>query len=131
MSQILLVIIVSELIIVAVVSCIKFTKGPLSIGALKNYLRLLQSKFIHHALIDPDVERQEIEMLQNKVKTSCSQLTISENADLQGLFLNTCQNINDVMTDKEIENRTSWLKFREVICNFQESYFSKKPVVVA
>ena len=130
MSQILLVIIVSGLIIIAVVSCIKFTKGPLSIGDLKNYLHLLQSKFTHHAFIDPELERQEMEVLQNKVKTSCSQLSISENTDLQGLFLNTCQNINDVMNDKEIENRISWLKFREVICNFQEFYFSKTSVVV-
>jgi hypothetical protein len=125
MSQILLVIVVAGLIIVAIMSCIKFTKGPLSMGDLKKYLLLLQSKFIHHAFIDPEFERQEIEVLQNKVKTSCSQLVISNNSDLEGLFLNTCQSINAVMTDKEIENRTSWLKFSEVICNFQEFYFSK------
>lgn len=75
------------------------------------------------ALINPEAERQAMEILQNKIKTSSNQLTISEDKDLQQLFASNCKYIQTVMTHVNLVNRSSWIKFKELMFGFSALYF--------
>jgi hypothetical protein len=121
--HILLVVVVAALLALMVLTCIKFTKGPLSATALRSHLLQLQSKFITSASIDPEAERQEMEKLQNKIKTFSDRSTISGNKDLRQLFASNCKYIRAAMTDANPVNRSSWIKFQELMFNFDKFYF--------
>lgn len=123
LPQILLIVVLAGLLVLLVSTCIKFTKGPLSTSALKKHLLQLQSKFVASALINPEWERQEMEKLQNKIKTSSDQLTISGDKDLQQLFANNCKYIQSTMTDVNLVNRSSWIKFKALMFGFNKFYF--------
>src|SRR5947209_3162735 len=123
LPQLLLIAVVASLLVLMISACIKFTKGPLSTAALKQHLLLLQSKFISSAPINPEWERQEMEKLQNKIKTSNDQLTISSDKDLEELFASNCTHTHSAMTDVNVVNKTSWIKFKAVLCGFSEFYF--------
>jgi hypothetical protein len=75
------------------------------------------------ALINPEAQRQAMEILQNKIKTSSDQLTISEDKDLQQLFASNCKYIQTVMTHVNLVNRSSWIKFKELMLGFSALYF--------
>lgn len=121
--QILLIVVLLGLLVLLVRTCIKFTKGPLSTTALKQQLLQLQSKFVSSALINPEVERKEMEILQNKIKTSSDQLTISGDKDLQELFASNRKYIQSIMGDMNLTNRSSWIKFKELMFGFGDFYF--------
>ena len=121
--QILLIVVLLGLLVLLVRTCIKFTKGPLSTTALKQQLLQLQSKFVSSALINPEVERKEMEILQNKIKTSSDQLTISGDKDLQELFASNRKYIQSIMGDVNLTNRSSWIKFKELMFGFGDFYF--------
>jgi hypothetical protein len=121
--QLLLVAVLLSLLVLMVITCIKFTKGPLSTTALKRHLLLLQSKFITSVPINPELERQEMEKLQNKIKTSSDQLTISEDKDLKQLFAINCEHIHSAMKDVNVVNKSSWIKLNAVMCGFSKFYF--------
>jgi hypothetical protein len=121
--QILLIVVLLGLLVLLVRTCIKFTKGPLSTTALKQQLLQLQSKFVSSALINPEVERKEMEILQNKIKTSSDQLNISGDKDLQELFASNRKYIQSIMGDVNLTNRSSWIKFKELMFGFGDFYF--------
>lgn len=123
LSQIILITASAGLLVLLVTSCIKFTKGPIDTDALKKQLRLLQLKFVSAAIINPDLERQEIEILQNKIKTSNNQVSISNDKDLKQLFASNCEYIQIAMTDVNLVNRSSWIKFKELMFSFSNFYF--------
>ena len=83
----------------------------------------LQSKFVSVAPIKLEWERQEMEKLQNKIKTSSDQLTISSDNDLKQLFASNCNDIHLAMNDVKVVNKSSWIKFNAVMCGFNEFYF--------
>ena len=68
--QITLLIVVELLLIMMVSVCIRFTKGPVSTRALLLQLQNLQRKFALGKTVNPEIERAEMEQLQNKVKTT-------------------------------------------------------------
>jgi hypothetical protein len=121
--QVLLIVVLVSLLVLMVKTCIKFTKGSLSTTALKKQLRQLQSKFVSSAPIDAETERQEMEILQNKIKTSSGPSTISGDKDLQQLFASNCNYIQSAMTDVNLVNRSSWIKFKELMFGFNDLYF--------
>ena len=122
---ILLIIIVTSLLMITASICSKFTKGPLSTVALLQRMRLLQAKFIAGKEIDPETEREEMEILQNKIKTSSSMQTISGNSDLKQLFARNCASIQSVLKQPVLDNKTSWIKFNALMADFNTSYFEK------
>ena len=54
-----------------------------------------------------------MEILQNKIKTSSNQMCISVDKDLRKLFASNYKYIQTAMTDENLANRSSWIKFRE------------------
>jgi hypothetical protein len=121
--RILLIFVVGGLLGLLVVTCIKFTKGPFNTAALKKQLRSLQLKFVTATPINPESERKEMEILQNKIKTSSAQLTISGDKDLQQLFDSNCKYVQSATTDANLVNRSSWIKFKELMFSFGDLYF--------
>ena len=123
LPQIILIVGFTGLLVLLVNTCLKFTKGPLDTANLKKRLGLLQLKFVSAALINPEAERREIEILQNKIKTSSSLMRISSDKDLRQLFASNCKYIQSEMADVNLLERSSWLKFRELMFSFDEFYF--------
>lgn len=121
--QLLLIFVLAGLLLLLVTTCIKFTKGPISTDALKKQLRLLQLKFVTAAHISPELERKEMEILQNKIKTSSNPLIISSDNELKLLFASNCKYIQSEITNMKLENRSSWIKFKELMFSFYEFYF--------
>jgi hypothetical protein len=121
--QLLLIVVLAGLLVLLVTTCIKFTKGPVSTDALKKQLRSLQLKFVTAGLISPEAERKEMEMLQNKIKTSSNPSIISSDNDLKLLFASNCQYIQLELNNTKLENRSSWIKFKELMFGFYEFYF--------
>jgi hypothetical protein len=123
--QILLLAILAILLVQLVTSCIQFTKGPFDIKALKKQLRSLQLKFVTAALINPELERKTMEILQNKIKTSSEQSVISGDKDLKQLSASNCKDIQLAMININVINRSSWIKFKELMFSFDEFYFRR------
>ena len=123
--QILLIALIAGLLVLTVSICVRFTKGPLSTAALKRRLLQLQSRFVASEPIDPELERQEMERLQNKIKTSSDQLTISGDDDLKQLIASNRNYIQLALAKKEVANKTSWIQFNALMTDFDHSYFTK------
>jgi hypothetical protein len=123
LPQILLIARFAGLLVLFVTTCIKSTKGPASTAALKTQLRSLQLKFLRAAPINPESERKEMEILQNKIKTSSDPLIISNDHDLKLLFHSNCTYIQSEMNSTNLENRSSWIQFNTLMLDFDESYF--------
>ena len=123
LPQILLVVAVAGLFILMITTCIKFTKGPINTDALKTRLRSLQFKFVTSASIDAEWERKEMEILQNKIKTTNGQSNISDDQDLRQLFASNCNYIQSAMMDVNLTNRSSWIKLKGLMFSFNEFYF--------
>jgi len=121
--QLLLIVVLAGLLLLLITTCIKFTKGPVSTNALKKQLRSLQLKFVTAAHISPEAERKEMEILQNKIKTSSNPLIISSDNELKLLFASNCKYIQSEITNMKLENRSSWIKFKELMFSFYEFYF--------
>ena len=119
----LAIVVSTGLLVLLVTTCIKSTKGPFNTDILKKQLRSLQLKFVTAALINPELERAEMEILQNKIKTSSGRLTISGDKDLQELFASNCKYIQSAMIDVNLVNRSSWIKFKELMFSFDDFYF--------
>jgi hypothetical protein len=121
--QVQLIVVFLGLLVLLVRACIQFTKGPSSTTALKQQLLQLQSKFMGSVPINPEAERQEMEILQNKIKTTSDQLTSSGDKDLQQLSTTNCKYIQLGMTDVNLINKSQWLKFKELMFSFHNFYF--------
>jgi membrane protein insertase Oxa1/YidC/SpoIIIJ len=123
--QITLLIFVILLLILMVSVCIKFTKGPFNTSALQEHLQRLQAKFSAGILINPRTEREEMETLQNKIKTTSNPALISGNATLKRLLYSNCKAIQAVLGQPGLENRTSWIKLNALMVDFNDLYFEK------
>jgi hypothetical protein len=123
LPQLILLIIVLCLIAVAIFVSMQSTIPPANMLALKTYLKLLQAKLTYSGVINPDKERAELEILLNKVKTSCSKENISGDQDLRNLFSEISQKIMNIAGGVEEETKTSWTKFKIATLNFNESYY--------
>lgn len=123
--QILIIAAVVFLLVMLASVSIKNTQGPMSVTALKRQLQLLQSKFANATLINPELERAEMEKLQNKIKTSCNPEVISGNVELKTLFASNCQHIESALKNANQDNRSSWIKFKEMMFNFNYSYYQQ------
>lgn len=121
-----LIAVVIGLIILMVSVCVKATAGPLSMTALKDHLRLLQSKFDSKSPIDPEQERIEMEKLGNNIKANCHEKVISRNAELKTLFLNNYHTVEVITGNNQTANRTEWLKLRELMSGFNDLYFQRR-----
>jgi len=121
--QLLLVVGCVGLLVLFVTTCFKSTKGPVNTDALKNQLRSLQLKFVTAALVDPEFERKEMEILQNKIKTSSNPSVISGDPDLKLLFDSNCKYIQSEMNNVNLEDRSSWIKLKELMFSFDHLYF--------
>jgi translation elongation factor EF-1beta len=122
----LLIAVVVGLIVLMVSVCVKSTAGPLSMAALKDHLRLLQSKFASQAPVDPEQERIEMEKLENNIKAACPQKVISGNSELKALFLTNYHTVEVITGNQQTANRTEWLKLRELMSGFNDLYFQKR-----
>jgi hypothetical protein len=123
LPQVLLIVGFAGLLVLLITTCIKFTKGPINADALKRQLRSLQLKFVTAASINPEMERKEMEILQNRIKTSSNTSIISGDDDLKLLFGSNCKYIQSAMMDVNLENRSSWIKFKELMFSFDDLYF--------
>jgi hypothetical protein len=123
LPQLLLIVVVAGLFVLLITTCLKSTKGPINTDALKRQLRSLQLKFVTAALINPELERKEMEILQNRIKTSSNPLVISGDDDLKLLFGSNCKYIQSAMMDVNLENRSSWVRFKELMFSFDYQYF--------
>ena len=123
LPQMLAIVALTGLLILLVTTCIKSTRGSFNTDSLKKQLRSLQLKFVTDALINPELEREEMEILQNKIKTSRGRLTISGDKDLQQLFASNCKYIQSAVIDVNLVNRSSWIKFKELMVSFDDFYF--------
>lgn len=107
-------------------TCFRSTKGPVSISNLMAHLLLLKTKFENESPLNPKDEREIMEVLQNKTKTSCSGDAISKNKDLRTLFIDNCRSVNAMIAIAPAKNKTSWLQFGALMNDFNEQYFTKK-----
>ena len=121
----LLIAFVVGLLVTTILVCIKFTKGPASTKAFTDRLRTLQLKFDSGKTIHPEKEREEMERLQNKIKTTSEAAIISGNSDLRHLLYSICQSLHGVLNQPSLENRTSWIKLNAVMVDFDTQYFGK------
>ena len=124
---VLMIVVVGGLFAVMIMACMRFTKGPVSVVDMKDYLIRLQKKFIAQKAINPEQERIEMEKLQNKIKGSCDRGVISSNGELKDLFGENCASIRAIMAHEHIGDKMAWLKFRELMFSFNSFYF--QPVV--
>lgn len=125
LPQIILLVVVVGLLVWMVQTSVKSTKGSLNTAALKKQLMQLQSKFLRSETINPDRERAQMEMLQNKIKTTSEQLTISDDNDLKQLFDTNCNYIIAAMNNAGLEERSSWIKLKELMLDFDALYFRR------
>lgn len=105
--------------------CTKSTKGPASMAALLQQLQRLQAKFTAGRLVNPQTEREEMEILQNKIKTRTDPALISGNDGLKQLFHSNGNAIKAVLAQPDLHNRTAWIKLNTMMVNFDEFYFRK------
>src|SRR6476620_3942369 len=123
LPEMILIVVLGVLIALLISTCMKSTKSSFNTDALKTQLRSLQLKFVTAALINPELERKEMEILQNKVKTSSHPLVISDDYDLKLLFDSNCKYIQSEMNNTDLTSRSSWIKFRDLMLGFDDLYF--------
>jgi hypothetical protein len=123
LPQLVLIIVVVCLLMLMVSVSVKNNRGPLSTTALKRHLLLLRSKLERSNLINPDIEREETEKLQNKIKTSSSSATISGNTDLKALVHDNVLSVQSILQQPHLDNRSGWIKLNALLTGFRASYF--------
>jgi hypothetical protein len=121
--QLLLAMVVAGLLVLMVKVCIQSTTGPVSTAALKHHLFLLQQRMAGPGKVQPQQEREELEKLQNTIKTSSTPDAISGDVELRSLFRNNCASIQSKIRQPELEDRSGWIQFGELISGFNASYF--------
>ena len=121
--QVLIVLFVVVLVVVTIFVSLQTTKNNTSLTLLKKHLFLLASRFEANTAIDPEDERQQLEMLQKKVKASCEQHVITADSELKILVEDVCREVKRSSQIEEVPNKSSWLKLRELMQSFNASYF--------
>ena len=128
--QFLIMFFVVVLVVVTIIVSVQRTNAPASLTLLKGHLVLLASRFDAHIVIDPEDERQQMEILQKKVKATCEQHVITADSDLKILVENVCREVKHSSEVEEVSNKTSWLKLRELMLSFNASYFPNEDKLV-
>jgi len=103
------------------------TKAPLALVGLKDHLLSLASRLQQFRGIDTEIERSKMESLINQVKTSCDEITISNDLKLRSAltaaytqFCVATDNIND-------DAKTGWIKLKAASFGFGQPYFTGFP----
>lgn len=120
--EVVLILVVAGLLVMTFIAGGTATAGKHSIAALKNYLQGLQSRMAEPGTLDPEAEREDMEVLLNKVKATCEQPVISGNRELAELFGRTHDTMQAI-DPGQVRKRGSWLQFRSVTDSFYELYF--------
>lgn len=121
MEIVLMLVVAGLLVITFIVSGVS-TTGKRSIAALKAHLQGLQSRMAEPGTLDPEAEREDIEVLLNKVKATCEQPVISGSRDLAELFGRTHTTMQAI-DQGQMRKRGAWLQFKGVTNSFYELYF--------
>jgi hypothetical protein len=122
---ILIIVFVVVMLVWMVSTCFRSTKGPASTAALLLQLQQLHAKFISAEKIDPEIEKKEMESLQNKIKTASDPAVISGNPDLRKMFWLNCQSIASVLNEEGLKDRTAWIKLNALMIDFNFLYFGR------
>lgn len=125
LPQITLLLLVVLLLVLMVSVCTRFTSGAVSTNALQQKLRRLQQKFAS-GKVNPLTEREAMELLHNKVKTTSSAAVISGDADLKWLFYSNCRSIQAMLSKPDLADRTAWIKLNALMVDFNTQYFGSK-----
>ena len=122
---ILVIVFVVGMLVLLFFTCFRSTTGQASTAALLLHLQQLHGKFISAEKIDPEIERKEMEILQNKIKTASDAVVISGNPDLRKMFGLNCQSIAAVLNDEGLTDRTAWIKLNALMIDFNFLYFGR------
>lgn len=120
--EILLIVVVAALLVMTFFTSLTSTIGKQSIAALKAHLQGLQSRLSVPAALDPEAERERLEVLFNKVKGSCEQPVISGNKELQDLLVQTDTRMQAIDV-KQSRQRGAWIQWKGVTHSFYEQYY--------
>lgn len=120
--EIVLILVVAGLLVMTFIVGGATTAGKRSIAALKTHLQGLQWRMAEPDALDPEAEREDMEMLLNKVKGTCEQPVISGNRELAELFGRTHTTMQAI-DQGQVRKRGAWLQFKGVTNSFYELYF--------
>jgi hypothetical protein len=123
--EILLILVVAGLLVMTIIVSLASTAGKYSIAALKAHLQGLQTRMADPGTLNAEAEREDMEVLLNKVKATCEERDISRNMELKAL-LGQAHTTMDAIDKGQNRQRGSWLQFKGVTNSFYELYF---PVV--
>lgn len=119
---ILLIVVVAGLLVMTFFVSLSSTIGKQSIVALKAHLQALQDRLTVPGTLDPEAERERMEVLFNKVKGSCEQPVISGNKELQDLLVETEIRMQAIDV-KQSHQTGAWIKWKGVTHSFYDQYF--------
>lgn len=119
-----LILVVTGLLVVTFVVSGATTAGKRSIATLKAHLQGLQSRMADPGNLDPEAEREDMEVLLNKVKATCEQPVITGNRELAQLFGRTHTTMQAI-DQGQVRKRGAWLQFKGVTNSFYEQYFPR------
>lgn len=120
--EILLIVVVAGLLVMTFFASLTSTIGKQSIAALKAHLQSLQSRLTVPGTLDPEAERERMEVLFNKVKGSCEQPVISANKELQDLLVQTETRMQAIDV-KQSRQQGAWIQWKGVTQSFYDQYF--------
>lgn len=120
--EIVLIVVVAGLLVMTFITSLTSTLGKQSIAALKTHLQGLQARLAAPGTLDPEAEREHIEVLFNKVKSSCEQPLISGNKELKDLLVQTETKMR-AMDEQQSRQRGAWIQWKGVTHSFYDQYF--------
>lgn len=122
--EIVLILVVAGLLVMTFIVGGATTAGKRSIAALRSHLQGLQARMADPGTLDPEAERENMEVLLNKVKATCEQPVISGNPELEELFGRTHTTMQAI-DQGQVRKRSSWLQLKGVTNSFYELYFPR------
>lgn len=125
--EIVLVLLVAGLLVMTFIVGGATTAGKRSIAALRAHLQGLQSRMADPGTLDPEAEREDMEVLLNKVKATCEQPAISGSRELAELFGRTHTTMQAI-DQQQVRKRGSWLQFKGITNSFYELYFPRQVI---
>lgn len=120
--EIVLSLVVAGLLVMTFIAGGTGTAGKRSIAALRNYLQGLQSRMADPGTLNPEAEREDMEVLVNRVKATCEQPVISGNRELEELF-GQAHTKMQAIDQQQVRQRSSWLQLKSVTNSFYELYY--------
>src|SRR5947209_2914421 len=107
-----LTMVAAALVVYSLMSGLRSTKGPQSMASLIGYLRFVDARFEARVPINAEAERKEMEIWQNKTKTTCDQRAITANEELKLLVSKVYTEISAACERSGATDRSSWIKLK-------------------